>query len=120
MGMNRRRIISFFFDWHIIIATSGAGLMLLASWIYAISLFSTIPDKIILHTNRYGEIDLLGSRGEVYGALALWSLFVLIDIYIAYILYIRKPTWARIFLYGLIPITITAYLFIRSLAILNM
>ncbi len=118
--MNYKRLSHFFFDWHVIIPTSGAGLFLLISWIYAISLFSAIPDRIILHVNTHREIDLLGTRGEVYGALVLWCLFILLDICVAYALHARKPTWARVFLYGLIPIALGAYMFIRSLAVLNL
>lgn len=118
--MNYKRLSNFFFDWHVIIPTSAAGLLLLSSWIYAVSLFSAIPDKIILHVNIYREIDVLGTRGEVYGALLTWCVFFVLDICIAYALYARKPMWARVFLYGLIPITATALMFVRSLAVLNM
>lgn len=117
--MNRARLVKFFSDWHIIVPISGVIFLLSISWIYALVAFNAIPDRIVLHVNTYGEIDILGTHGEIYGILGAWTVFILLDIYIAYALYVRKPLWAQIFLYGVVPIALLSLLFIKTLVSLN-
>ena len=117
--MHHARLINFFSNRHFVISISGALLVLFIAWVYALSVFNAIPDRIVLHVNNYGEIDMLGSHGEVYGILGAWTLFILLDIYIAYVVSIRKPLWARIFIYGIIPIALLSLLFVRILVALN-
>lgn len=114
------RITAFFSDKHIILPLLGIVLLLSITWIYAVAMFGLISDHIILHTNIYHEIDVLGSRGSIYSLLWVWCILLAGNGVLAYALYVRKPMWAYVLLYTALPIAFVSFLYIRSLVLINL
>ena len=118
--MTSHRIASFFSDKHIILPLLGIILLLSITWIYAVAMFGLISDHIILHTNLYHEIDVLGSRGNIYALLWTWCILLAGNGVLAYALYARKPLWAYVLLYAALPVAFVSFLYIRSLVLINL
>lgn len=106
-------------DKHIRLIFGTIIAFLVASWIYVMISFSSIPDRIILHVDSEHIVDMVGTRGELYGVVGVWSFVLLANIALSFAAYKQKHAFAYIMLYGTCAMALLLFVYVWLISLLN-
>ena len=119
MTMNRSVLKKYIRDPHIWIPLAIGVVALVIGGIDAYVHFFTIRDKIVFHLNVNREIDMVGSRKELFFALSGFLCLGIINGILSYALYVRERVLSYVVAYADAFIMIIGLFFIFFVVGLN-
>ncbi len=117
--MNRIAVRTYIHDPHVWMPLVVSVTLLAAALIDAYIHFFGIRDKIIFHLNFNREIDVLGTRKELFLALAGFALLGVMNVLLSYVLYVREKMLSYLTVYANAFIMLLGLLFVFFVAGIN-